>query len=174
VYSRGVRIENPFEPESAIHNQVMAAREGRDPRVIARLFSGWAVFGERQFVRGYSLLLPDPVVPTLNALGTQERSAFLLDMARLGDALLKVTGALRINYAMFGNVEPALHAHVVPRYADEPEKLRGAQPWAYNWEAAPLFDRAAYHELADALLRELTRMGATKPMRFNPGANAES
>ena len=172
MYSRGVN--NKIEPETAIHTQVVAAREGRDPRVIARLFSGWAVFGERQFLRGYVLLLPDPVVPTLNALGAKERSLFLLDMARLGDALLKVTGAIRINYAIFGNVEPALHAHIIPRYADEAEKLRTAQPWAYDWEAAPVFDRAAHQELAETLRRELTRMGVTKPMRFDPGANADA
>jgi len=167
-------VNNKIEPETAIHTQVVAAREGRDPRVIARLFSGWAVFGERQFLRGYVLLLPDPVVPTLNALGAKERSLFLLDMARLGDALLKVTGAIRINYAIFGNVEPALHAHIIPRYADEAEKLRTAQPWAYDWEAAPVFDRAAHQELAETLRRELTRMGVTKPMRFDPGANADA
>jgi diadenosine tetraphosphate (Ap4A) HIT family hydrolase len=161
------------EPWTAIHAQVIAAREGRDPRVIARLFSGWAVFGERQFVRGYAVLLPDPVVPNLNALGARERIAFLSDMSRLGDALLKVTGATRINYAIFGNQEPALHAHVIPRYVDEPEALRGAQPWAYDWSAAPLFERASCQELAENLLRELTRLGVTKPMRFNPGANAD-
>ncbi len=167
-----MKNENRIEPETAIHAQVAAAREGRDPRVIARLFSGWAVFGERQFLRGYALLLPDPVVPTLNALGAQERTVFLLDMARLGDALLKVTGALRINYAIFGNVEPALHAHVIPRYLDEPEKLRLAQPWVYDWEAAPVFERTTHQDLAENLRRELTRMGVTKPMRFDPGANA--
>jgi diadenosine tetraphosphate (Ap4A) HIT family hydrolase len=161
------------EPLTAIHTQVLAAREGRDPRVIARLFTGWAVFGERQFVRGYALLLPDPVVPNLNALGARERIAFLSDMSRLGDALLKVTGAARINYAIFGNQEPALHAHVIPRYLDEPEGLRTAQPWAYDWSAAPLFERGAFQDLADGVLRELTRLGVTKPMRFNPGANAE-
>jgi diadenosine tetraphosphate (Ap4A) HIT family hydrolase len=159
---------------SAIHTQVIAAREGRDPRVIARLYSGWAVFGEQQFVRGYVLLLPDPVVPNLNALGVKERITFLSDMSRLGDALLKVTGAARINYAIFGNQEPALHAHVIPRYLDEPEALRSAQPWAYDWSAAPTFDRPAFQELADSLLRELTRLGVTKPMRFSPGANAEA
>jgi diadenosine tetraphosphate (Ap4A) HIT family hydrolase len=169
-----MKNDSRIEPETAIHTQVTAARDGRDPRVIARLFSGWAVFGERQFLRGYALLLPDPVVPTLNALGAQERSAFLLDMARVGDALLKVTGAVRINYAIFGNVEPALHAHVIPRYGDEAEKLRVAQPWAYDWDAAPAFDRTLYQELAEALRRELTRMGATKPMRFDPGANADA
>ncbi len=167
-----MKSEEPAEPLTAIHAQVSAAREGREPRVIARLYSGWALFGARQFVRGYALLLPDPVVPNLNALGARERVAFLTDMARIGDALLKVTGAVRINYAMFGNEEPALHAHVIPRYADEPEALRTCQPWAYDWQAAPLFERGAYRELAEALLRELTRLGVTKPMRFAPGANA--
>ena len=159
---------------TAIHSQVIAAREGRDPRVIARLFSGWAVFGERQFVRGYALLLPDPVVPNLNARGARERIAFLSDMSRLGDALLKVTAALRINYAIFGNQDPALHAHVIPRYLEEPEELRAQQPWAYDWNAAPVFDRASQAELAESLLRELTRLGVTKPMRYNPGENAEA
>jgi len=165
--------ESRMEPETAIHRQVAAAREGREPRVIARLFSGWALFGERQFLRGYTLLLPDPVVPTLNALGSKERTLFLLDVTRLGDALLKLTGAVRINYAILGNQDPALHAHVIPRYADESEKLRTAHPWAYDWDAAPLFSRVAYQELAEGLRRELTRMGVTKPMRFDPGANAD-
>jgi len=167
-----MKNEPGLEPETPIHKLVAAAREGRDTRVIARLYSGWAVFGERQFLRGYCLLLPDPVVPTLNALGAQQRAAYLQDVARLGDALLKVTAAARINYAIFGNQDPALHTHVIPRYADEPEKYRTTHPWAYDWNAAPLFDRAAYQDLAEGVLRELTRMGVTKPMRFPPGANA--
>ncbi|MGO9804769.1 MAG: HIT family protein [Steroidobacteraceae bacterium] len=140
---------------TAIHAQVDAARDGRHARLIARLSSGWAVFGERQFVRGYALLLPDPVVADLNALGLKARGAFLTDMARLGDALLKVTAAVRINYAMFGNEEPALHAHVIPRYGDEPEALRSRHPWAYDWQAAPLFEPAAGRELTAAVRREL-------------------
>jgi diadenosine tetraphosphate (Ap4A) HIT family hydrolase len=158
--------------QTVIHQQVVAAREGKEPRVAARLASGWVLFGERQFVRGYVLLLPDPVVPTLNALGARERSQFLVDMARVGDALLKITNALRINYAILGNQDPALHAHVIPRYADEPEALRTAHPWAHDWQAAPLFDRTEYAAFSESLRRELTRMGAAKPMRFDPGVNA--
>ena len=74
--------QDKSELQTAIHREVVAAREGREPRVVARLTSGWVVFGERQFVRGYVLLLPDPVVPALNALGAQERGQFLLDMAQ--------------------------------------------------------------------------------------------
>lgn len=160
------------DAETVIHAHVAAAREGREPRVVARLYSGWVLFGERQFVRGYVLLLPDPVVPTLNSLGAKERMQFLNDMSRVGDALLKVTGAARINYAIFGNQEPALHAHVVPRYIDEPAAMRAAHPWAYDWSAAPTFDRTASLDLAESLRHELTRMGVTKAMRYDPGANA--
>ena len=144
---------------TAIHALVARARAG-DPRVIASLPSGWAIFGERQFVYGYTLLLPDPVVPDLNSLGAQERAQFLSDMTRIGDALLEVTGALRINYAIFGNLEPALHAHIVPRYADEPPALRTQHPWAYDWEAAALFDPRTFGDLAAALRGELARRGA--------------
>lgn len=140
---------------TAIHRDVEAARAGREPRVIARLPSGWALFGAAQFVRGYLLLLPDPVVPHLNALEGAARSCFLDDMARLGDALLRCTDAIRINYAMFGNVEPALHAHVIPRYVDEPEALRTAHPWSYDWAGAPAYDAIALAPLADALRKEL-------------------
>jgi len=125
---------------TAIHRRVAALRAGTDPTCILRMASGWAVLGEQQFLRGYALLLPDPVVGTLNELQGLSRTQFLTDMALLGDAVLQVTGALRINYAMFGNVEPALHAHVVPRYVDEAQQLATAHPWMYDWNAAPRFD----------------------------------
>jgi len=124
-------------PTTAIHRRVAVLRAGADPAVIARLESGWAVMGDPQVLAGYSLLLPDPVVGHLNALDGRARAAFLADMALLGDALLEATGALRINYAMFGNVEPALHAHLFPRRGDEPAALATAQPWALDWTAAP-------------------------------------
>lgn len=140
---------------TAIHRRVAGLRAGTDPTCIARLGSGWAVFGEQQFLRGYALLLPDPVVGTLNELRGPLRSAFLDDMARLGDAVLAATGALRINYAMFGNVEPALHAHVVPRYLDEDPALATAHPWQYDWNAAPHFDVVREAALLDAVRRGL-------------------
>ena len=140
---------------TAIHRRVAALQRGTDPTCIARVPSGWAVLGEQQFLRGYALLLPDPVVGTLNELRGDARQQFLADMAGLGDAVLAVTGALRINYAMFGNVEPALHAHVVPRYTDEPAALATAHPWAYDWNAAPRFDAQADATLVQALRTRL-------------------
>ena len=133
--------------ETAIHRRVQRLRAAGDPGLIARLSSGWAVLGEQQFLRGYALLLPDPVVDTFNDLAPVLRAQVMQDAAALGDALLAVTGALRINYAIFGNLEPALHVHVVPRFAGESDALRTAHPWAYDWNAAPRLDAARDGEL---------------------------
>jgi diadenosine tetraphosphate (Ap4A) HIT family hydrolase len=113
--------------------------------------------GERQVLPGYALLLPDPVVPHLNALAPGDRDRFLADLGRLGEAVWRATGALRINYAMFGNLEPALHAHVVPRYANEPEAMRTLHPWAYDWSQAPAFDPGRHGALLESIRAELAR-----------------
>jgi diadenosine tetraphosphate (Ap4A) HIT family hydrolase len=142
--------------DTAIHRRVEACRAGRDATVITRLPSGWAVMGDPQVLSGYSLLLPDPVVPHLNAMAPAAQARFLADMARLGQAVFEVTGALRINYAMFGNLEPALHGHVFPRYADEPAQLRTAHPWAYEWAAARRFDEARDAALLAAIRERIS------------------
>jgi diadenosine tetraphosphate (Ap4A) HIT family hydrolase len=155
-------VTQSTESTTAIHRRVEEARSGRDPTVLGRCRSGWAVFGHQQFVQGYLLLLPDPVVPDLNALTSENRTQFLLDMSRLGDALVRATSPVRINYAIFGNVEPALHAHVIPRYRTEPEAMRTQQPWAYDWNAAPSFDTAVAAPLMKALRAELAQLGALR------------
>jgi diadenosine tetraphosphate (Ap4A) HIT family hydrolase len=122
---------------------------------VARLPSGWAVMGDPQVLAGYCLLLPDPVVPHLNALPAAGQAAFLVDMARLGQAVLELTGALRVNYALFGNLEPALHAHVFPRLVDEPVVLRAANPWGYDWSNARRFDPTLDGRMLGALRARL-------------------
>jgi diadenosine tetraphosphate (Ap4A) HIT family hydrolase len=130
-------------PLTAIHQHVEAARAGELPRVVARMASGWAVLGDPQITRGYCLLLPDPVVTDLNALTGEARRQFLDDMVRLGDAVLATTGAERINYEILGNVEPALHAHVIPRHASEDPELRKKPVWLHDWKTAPPIDEDA-------------------------------
>lgn len=134
-----------------ISERVELARRGENAAVVCRLPSGWVVLGDVQFLRGYCLLLPDPVVPSLNDLDDEGRSAFLRDMVRLGDAILAVTSAERINYEILGNTEPELHAHVFPRYADEPAEMRGRPAWFYDWDAAPRYDASADAPLRIAL-----------------------
>ena len=118
-----------------IHQRVHEANNGTNQYVICKMPSGWAVLGDQQFIKGYSLLLSDPVVPDLNYLKEKKRLQFLSDMTLIGDALLYVTDAVRINYEILGNDAAALHAHIFPRYMSEPEKNRRYPVWiAYSKE----------------------------------------
>lgn len=114
-----------------IQERVETARAGTNPTVVCRVPSGWVVLCDTQFLRGYCVLLPDPVVSNLNDLSQSKRVEFLSDMATVGDAIFDVTGAYRINYAILGNSEPLLHAHIVPRYLSEPEEFRKNLPWSH-------------------------------------------
>ena len=75
--------------------------------------------------------------------------------ARLGDALLDVTGAEHINYEILGNWVPALHAHVAPRYEGEPPERRRAPTWFHDWDEATPFspnrDQRLIEEIARAI-----------------------
>lgn len=139
-----------------IHQRVRACQAGVNPAVVCKMKSGWVVIGDNQIVSGYSLLLPDPVVKDLNSLAEPARIQYLSDMVRIGDALLQLTDALRINYEILGNSEPALHAHVIPRYISEPELLRLGPIWAYDWASAPPTDIAKCKDFMNQLAEILT------------------
>ncbi|HEV7402825.1 MAG TPA: HIT domain-containing protein [Chthoniobacteraceae bacterium] len=138
-----------------IADRVAQARAGTNPLVIARMASGWAVMGEVQFLPGYCLLLADPVVGSVNELSPAARAQYFEDMARLGDALLEVTDAHRINYEILCNVVPELHAHLFPRYETEPEEQRLKPAWDYDWHSAVKFDEQAHGPLMQAIRAQL-------------------
>ena len=101
---------------------------GENPALVIRMASGFAVMSDSQFLPGYCLLLAYPQVGKLNDLQGKARTQFLEDMARLGDAVLSATSCLRINYSIYGNLDPFLHAHVIPRYDWEDESYRTKPP----------------------------------------------
>jgi diadenosine tetraphosphate (Ap4A) HIT family hydrolase len=107
-----------------------------------------------QFLRGYCILLSDPIVSSLNDLNLTQRAVFLCDMATVGDALLEVTGAYRINYAIAGNTDPYLHAHIVPRYLTEPEVLRKGLPWSHPQAE---MDTMQFDSIRDKALMDVLR-----------------
>jgi diadenosine tetraphosphate (Ap4A) HIT family hydrolase len=142
-----------------IHHRVEEAQQGKNPYVICRMPSGWAVLGDTQILPGYSILLSDPVVLDLNTLSLEDRARFLRDMSIIGDALLEVTDAALINYEILGNTDRALHAHIFPRYSDEPEVTRRRPIWFSDWVNAPKFDperdAILMQKLADSIRNRL-------------------
>lgn len=139
---------------ASITEQVDTCRHGEHPRLVARVGSGWVVMSEWQRLPGYCVLLADPLVASLNELDASGRRAFLTDMASVGDALGEACEPRprRINYEMLGNLDPTLHAHVIPRYEDERAEVKTKAIWAYAPEerADP---RWAYDERTHGPLR---------------------
>ena len=127
-------------PQSTIEARLESLRTGLNPRLVARLPSGWVELAPFQFRQGYCLLL-----------------------ARLGDAVRAATGAVRCNYSIYGNLDPFLHAHVVPRFLDEPEDERTlpplSLPLAVRENPAIAFDAARDGELVKRIRRELGKLG---------------
>ena len=147
---------------TALHQCVQQARDGENPTAIARLPSGWVLMGDAQVLPGYCLLVADPVVADLHELTPGARVQFLSDMALLGEALMRVTGAARMNYEILGNSTPALHAHLFPRYDHEPELLRTQPVWRYDsvaWHAVP-FDRGEHPPMMQRIATELSTLDA--------------
>jgi diadenosine tetraphosphate (Ap4A) HIT family hydrolase len=111
--------------------RLAALESGCSPFAIARMTSGFAVMGDQQYLAGYCLLLAFPKVAQLNDLPEEDQLSFLADMAQLGAAVRAATGCMRVNYGIYGNLDPFLHAHVWPRYASEDESMRTMPPFTF-------------------------------------------
>lgn len=99
-----------------------------------KMKSGFAVIEDTQFLPGYCLLLAYPRVESLNRPSMERRRDFLFDMSLIGDAVEQVLRPKRINYSIYGNKDPFLHAHIFPRYDWEPEELKPYPVWRYPEE----------------------------------------
>ena len=114
------------------------------PAAIARLPSGWVIMGERQVLPGYCLLLPDPVVPHLNALDADAARAIPV---RHGADRRCAAGHHRRPCASTTR-SSAMSIRRCTRIsfratARSRRSTRTAQPWALDWNAAPLYSDAA-------------------------------
>ncbi len=103
------------------------------------------------------MLLPDPVVSSVNDLEPDARSRFMTDFVSLGDAVLAATGAERVNYLILCNQVPELHGHAIPRFGTEEPARRRLGPFeAYDFTNARHADAAGFDaDLLDRLRRAL-------------------
>lgn len=155
-------------------NWLASARRDENPLVMAKLRSGYAIFGDTQHLPGYSVLLSDlDEVDHLTDLTPPQQADFLADMTLLGQAVFTACGGWdpafrRINYEILGNSMPRLHAHVHARYAWEPAEHRRfpVARYADDVRFASVHDaiespRAEeYDTLREAITTELRRLTA--------------
>lgn len=117
---------------------------------------------DTQYLPGYSLLLASPQVGQLLDLSPAERTQFFEDLTALAEAVKVATACVRVNLAIYGNVDPFLHAHVWPRFEGEPEELRTSPPLtfppAFRDDPERRFNLDKHGELLEKIRSELARI----------------
>lgn len=133
--------------------------DGKNPKLVMRMPSGFAVMADNQYLPGYCLLLAYPMVEQLNDLDEKRKVQFLEDMASLGEAIQQVTECKRNNFGIYGNVDPYLHAHVWPRFDWEVPEQATVPPLAFPTEilAHPdtIYDPAIHLETQERIRMSL-------------------
>ncbi len=132
-----------------ICRRIGEAKEGRHEGLIAELDTGYAVLGDSQFFRGYSVLLCKSPATELAELPKETRLRYLQEMSQLAEAVQRATACHKLNYECLGNVVHHLHFHVFPRQLTDPD------PKAPVWGQMPRGDEETKYKLDPARDREL-------------------
>ena len=103
-------------------------RRGVPTYLLAELEASWVTFGEEAPLRGYTCLVFRRHAVELHDLSEVEGSTFMRDVRRVSRAVAEVTGAIKLNYEIHGNVVPHLHLHYFPRYVGDPFEGRPIDP----------------------------------------------
>ncbi len=100
--------------------RIESIKNGTNPYFIKEMETGYAVLGDHQYFKGYSLLLCKIHATELHELEKSFRLKFLEEMSQLAEAVWKVYQPQKLNYELLGNTIRHLHWHITPRYEDDP------------------------------------------------------
>jgi diadenosine tetraphosphate (Ap4A) HIT family hydrolase len=103
--------------------------DGGPRDIIAELETSWLTTNEKGPLRGYCCLVFQRHAVDLHDLTEAEGAAYMRDIQKVSRALKAVTGAVKMNYDIHGNVIPHLHTHFYPRRVGDP------------WENGPIHGR---------------------------------
>jgi diadenosine tetraphosphate (Ap4A) HIT family hydrolase len=124
-----------------ICDKIAQCRAGTHPGFIAEMETGYAILGDSQYFRGYSLLLSKTPATELDDLPPGERLKYLEEMALLAQAVRAVVQPYKLNYECLGNQVHHLHWHVFPRQLEEPHFVKPV------WTCMPSPEEAEAHKL---------------------------
>lgn len=99
--------------------------EGRPRDVIAEFSSTWVTAGREAQLPFYACVVSKSHVIEPYELADPERRLFWEEALTAARVLADISGAIKINYGIHGNVIPHLHLHLWPRYIDDPYDVGG-------------------------------------------------
>jgi diadenosine tetraphosphate (Ap4A) HIT family hydrolase len=143
-----------YEMRSGTRCPLCAQGRPEETALGARFFAGEVVDGHLRradIQRGLSIAPwhgRHVVEPT--ELGPDEASAFWRELLEIGRAIETTFRPIKMNYTLLGNEVPHLHAHIVPRYADDP---RPGWPFPFPEDGAPDIPEERFRADLDSLRR---------------------
>ena len=90
---------------------------------IAALRESVVYLHDDQFFPGWSVLVLRRHATELFELEPDERTRLMHEVSDVARALKIAFDARKVNYALFGNLVPHMHWHVIPRLATDPAPL---------------------------------------------------
>jgi len=143
-------------PPSCLACDIVAGRVTPTGGVLARWpgFHLHAIFAPTP-VRGWLVLTPDRHVRGLYDLSDDEAARYAVLAARTQRAQREALGAAHVYAAVFAESVPHVHMHLIPRYDDTPERLRGPRVFLASPQDALPPDAVA--AAAQAVAARLTR-----------------
>ncbi len=77
---------------------------------------------------------------------------FMFSVQRVAKAIKNAVGATRMNYAILGNAVPHIHAHIIPRFEDDPNP--NSSPWSRS-DKAKAMPKEKSQEIIQRIREEL-------------------
>ena len=146
--------------ECFICDRIESIKKGTNPFLVTELPTSYIVIGDRQFFKGYSLVLSKYHVAELHDLTHEVRSQFLNEMALVAEAVCHAFKPDKLNYELLGNTDRHLHWHLFPRYKTDPNPKYPI--WSENnfkrHSESPTVNPEELEELKQKLLTEIKKL----------------
>ncbi|MEO8479569.1 MAG: HIT family protein [Gemmatimonadota bacterium] len=96
--------------------------------IITTLPASWLTMPADAAMAGYVCLVSRVHVVELHDFDDKQAAAFMADARRVSRTVQRVTGAVKLNYEMHGNILPHLHMHFFPRHPGDAFEGRAIDP----------------------------------------------
>ncbi len=119
--------------------------------MVAETETSYIRLPKNQYWKGWTLVALKRHATELYDLNPEELASFMQDIAMTAKAVKEVFSPVKINYAIFGNLCPHIHNHILP------QQLGNAPHAPIKMNAKEVFlDNEEYKEIIDKLRRAIS------------------
>jgi diadenosine tetraphosphate (Ap4A) HIT family hydrolase len=129
--------------------RIKMIQEGTNPYFVMELETGYAVLGDYQHFKGYTVFICKEHIAELHQLPYEFRLKHLKEMSIVAEAVYKAFKPEKLNYELLGNGDSHIHWHLFPRVEGDIPQIGPV------WR---LPKKEMYHDSKRPKVEELTHM----------------